>query len=475
MDGMAVLGEAVTQAEFLTEQVILQDLAGSKTIRDIAEIQAQLRGIGELASLQTIQEEHAYPASGSPGSRGRTLLKDAEYFIRSTYPDVATFLIEDYMDSSPLLIVSSKYPDSKLLIDQSSLRLNLAVGQDDRQLECRLLTWNREVVRQTMVQQAGLAREVGHLVEDMLGERFTCCNGLTLASTVLPDLRKTDIPHILLEKYDGQLVYRARECSYIVDQETNGVGGGKERREHCPHCRLLSSSLAARAGSLLQEPAREERGERRKRGRPRGSSKRAIVEEEEEAGEELVMEELVAEVRLQEEAQIEERESAQIEETGQDTGVSVFDAGEDFIMDDDPGDVDFASPVIPKRGRRKKMISKKGLEMETSKLRPGRKPKVVLPVTCPEEGCRQLLETLEQFQQHQTTAHPGSLVCLEEGCLKRFTSAEELAAHSRRHRGEKPFSCQECKREYTTRQDLRLHYRTHTGHISSPLSSWSIP
>ena len=462
-----MLGEAVTQAEFLTEQVILQDLAGgSKTIRDIAEIQAQLRGIGELASLHTIQEEHAYPASGSPGSRGRTLLKDAEYFITSTYPDVATILIEDYMDSSPLLIVSSKYPDSKFLIDQSSLRLNLAVAPDDRQLECRLLTWNRQVVRQTTVQQAGLAREVGHLVEDMLGERFTCCSGLTVTSTVLPHLRKADIPHLLLEKYDDRLVYRARECSYIVDQETNGVGGGRESREHCPHCRLLSSSLAARAGSLLQEPAGEERGERRKRGRPRGSSKRAVVEEE-EAEEELVMEELVAEVRLQEEAVIEDGESAPIEETGQDTGVRVFDAGEDFIMDDDPGDVDFASPVIPKRGRRKKMISKKVLEMETSKLRPGRKPKVVLPVTCPEEGCRQLLETLEQFQLHQTVAHPGSLVCLEEGCLKRFTSGEELAAHSRRHRGEKPFSCQECKREYATRQDLRLHHRTHTGQLSS--------
>jgi uncharacterized Zn-finger protein len=103
------------------------------------------------------------------------------------------------------------------------------------------------------------------------------------------------------------------------------------------------------------------------------------------------------------------------------------------------------------------------MEQGSVRLRPGRKPKVLLPVTCPEEGCRRLLETTEEFVAHQGAEHPGSLVCPEAGCLQRFDTAEELAMHAGRHGGERPFRCSECQREYSTRQDLRLHFRKHTG------------
>merc|ERR1719234_834611 len=280
----------------------------------------------------------------------------------------------------------------------------------------------------------------------------------------------------MIEKYDSRMVYRARQCSFIVDQERSTVEeiGGEESREHCPHCRILSLALASKDPSTFSEDSpgqlESDLDGRRKRGRPKGRRKHLREEEEREVetdvnvvqNQEQILRELAEEVQKQDRIPLEETQ-ATIAPPVRRFGDNSLEAEDDFGMEDDPDDLDFNTPVAPKRARRKKTLSKKGLEMESSKLRPGRKPKVTLPMTCPEEDCRQLLETVAQFREHQTSAHLGSLVCLEEGCLMRFPSAEELEAHTRRHKGEKPFGCQECKREYTTRQDLRLHYRKHTG------------
>jgi uncharacterized Zn-finger protein len=48
-------------------------------------------------------------------------------------------------------------------------------------------------------------------------------------------------------------------------------------------------------------------------------------------------------------------------------------------------------------------------------------------------------------------------------CVKRFKSEKDLDVHMRKHRGEKPYVCNECDKAYVTRQDLRLHIRKHTG------------
>ena len=473
MDGMQVLGEAVTQAEFLAEHVILQDLTGgSKTMRDMVEIQAQLRGIGELASLQTIQSEHAYPASTDKANKGRSLLKEAEEFVCSTYPDLVTTLIEDSTHASPFLTISSKYPNSKFLVDQSTLRLNIKLSPDLTVLLCSLLTYNREVLSQVEVKSTEMAKELANLVNNLLSDRYQCCAGLTLVPS-FAKIEKTDIHQLMIEKYDGHLVYRARQCRFVVDKGWNvsEEDGSKESREHCTHCQLLSLSLAAKDSSYSGEsPGQLETNldARRKRGRPKGGRKRIVDAEREDdttstlQNQEEILGELVKEVQKHERLPLEETQSIIAPQASR-LGDNSFEVEEDFAMVDDPDDLDFNSPVAPKRVRRKKTLTKKGLEMESSKLRPGRKPKVTLPMTCPEEGCRQLLETVEQFRDHQTTAHLGSLVCLEEGCLMKFPSAEELEAHTRRHKGEKPFSCSECKKEYSTRQDLRLHYRKHTG------------
>jgi len=472
--GIQVLGEAVTQPEFLPDQVIFQDVTGSKTLRDMAEIQAQLRGIGEMASLQCIQSEHAYPASSSHGLTGRALLRDAEYFVRNTYPDMVTILVEDSIHFSPFLTILSKYPDSSLLVDMCSLRLNIHLGCDDTVLDCRLMTYNRELVRMVEVTHAGIAKDLRDILEDMLGERYHTCCGLTLSSPHITSLCliKEDIPLLLIEKYDGRLVYRSRDCQYIVDQECSqptinkDIQDTKEHKDHCPHCISLSVSLANRGLDTLivpdlelQQPRKVRKLNKIKGVRNRGSME-VVCKEEDVTNGQIILNEIIVETRLEPACIIESMEDNQDHQSN-DRYNETFDADEDLIMEENHDGID--ASVIPKRGRRKKIFSKKLLEMENTKLRPGRKPKVSLPMTCSEEGCRELLQTVDQFRQHQTEAHPSSLVCIEEGCLKRFISEEEMAAHVKRHKGEKPFSCQECNKEYTTRQDLRLHYRKHTG------------
>merc|ERR1712013_256079 len=98
---------------------------------------------------------------------------------------------------------------------------------------------------------------------------------------------KTDIHQLMIEKYNGHLVYRARQCRFVVDKGWNvsEEDGSKESREHCTHCQLLSLSLAAKDSSYSGEsPDQLETNldARRKRGRPKGGRKRIMDAEKED-------------------------------------------------------------------------------------------------------------------------------------------------------------------------------------------------
>ena len=53
--------------------------------------------------------------------------------------------------------------------------------------------------------------------------------------------------------------------------------------------------------------------------------------------------------------------------------------------------------------------------------------------------------------------------CDHPGCGKRFSRQYELARHTRKHTGEKPFQCTFCKRYFSRSDHRNTHSRTHTG------------
>ena len=53
--------------------------------------------------------------------------------------------------------------------------------------------------------------------------------------------------------------------------------------------------------------------------------------------------------------------------------------------------------------------------------------------------------------------------CDHAGCGKRFSRQYELARHTRKHTGEKPFQCTVCQRYFSRSDHRNTHSRTHTG------------
>jgi len=513
MQGMQVLGEAVTQQEFLADHVIFQELSGSKAL---AEMQAHLRDLTEshqqvlipqnlVSSLsQTIQSEHAYPICQAEDTedhedngdtsdtaeykriedrkkeRVLSLLEDIESFIIRTYPDVLTILMED-PDENPFLSVSSKYPD-KFLHDQSSLRLNIQQGSENC-LSCMLLTYNREVIRQTDIKN--INTDVSIIIEDMIGDRYQYCRGLTFKDeeNFCSKIKKSDIQHLLIEKYNGKVFYRSKDCKFIVDNNTNSLNANSESRNHCPECRIFTSTIVDRfANKSLDdfvvpdhEVELEDYGNKRKRGRPKGSRKRMREDisdsKEETYGPGNSMFESLAELRVgdvdtnlgtnpiidyQIESSLVKNESNHI----------MNDEIDDIAMEDNPSDDDYDinTSQLPKRGKRKKMLSKKLLEHRSEDVSKSNQRKIskTSPLHCSEEGCQESFSTVGSFKTH-LEEHSGTFVCSQDKCIKRFDAKEDVINHEKKHRGEKPFSCSECKKEYATKQDLKLHFRKHTG------------
>ena len=491
-------------------------MSGSKAL---AEMQAHLTDLtgGHQQVLipqnivnslnQTIQSEHAYPISQPEyieeeedqegdikaavneqfeerkKERILGLLEDIESYIVQTYPDVLTILMED-PDEKPFLSVSSKYPD-KFLHDQSSLRLNIRQGTEEW-LSCQLLTYNKEVVRQADIKN--IKTDVGVIIEDMIGDRYQYCNGLTFKEedNFSQKIKKSDIQHILIEKYNGKVFYRSKDCKFIVDNNTNSLNANSESRNHCPECRIFTSTIVDRFGSknledfVVPDNETEQEFSKKRRGRPKGSRKRlreneSDMKEESYENENSIFEGL-AELRVGDvEANLgthqvveTQMENALVKSESKRLLNEENEEHDDFAMEDNPSDDDYDvnSSQLPKRGKRKKTLSKKFQENkseEVTKPGPGRKPKTPSPIFCSEEGCQESFGTVSAFKAH-LQGHVGTFVCSEDTCIQRFNSKEDALNHQKKHMGEKPYTCSECKKEYATRQDLKLHFRKHTVH-----------
>ena len=85
---------------------------------------------------------------------------------------------------------------------------------------------------------------------------------------------------------------------------------------------------------------------------------------------------------------------------------------------------------------------------------------------CPVAGCTYWTNTNATLKIHSYT-HTGEkpLVCLFEGCSRRFSLPSNRNRHHRTHTGEKPWVCtlEGCTRRFGQARTMQHHYRLHSG------------
>jgi len=472
-----------------------KDLSDHRTIIETSNttIESHTDTLDEILENESEDEIDTEPVRKEPVLLDReevlNRLSEAEKFISSCYRDVVLLTMDD-PTNRPFLNVFSKYPD-KFLYDQSSLRMNVKMS-DDMKLFCEVLTNNRELVREAAVENIEI--DIKAIMDDLNEARYQTCVGLPSEGqdNILQKIRKSDIPNLLLEKYNGSLIYRARDCRFVVDCKIGET-------LHCMQCRLMGVELDEKYSKsrslsdfVVPDDAVDEdlggtlvSNSKKRRGRPKGSKnklKSEIVDfkEEPEPDEDRTMFGDLIDLpdhddTIEERSDIVQRDDIEdgmihsdlIGHNVDDEAMvnPVVEVKEGSVMEYQIGHnvdnvVRMGSNSDSKRGKRKKLLSKRA-------GRAGRKSKIPLPVQCPEEGCNLSFDLIRQYKIH-ALEHTNTFPCSLDTCIKRFKSKNDLEAHERKHRGEKPYSCTECGKSYATKQDLRLHFRKHTGEKPFP-------
>ena len=144
--------------------------------------------------------DHAYPLSNKDTKAD--ILEVVHSFVSDYYSrDVVVIMMRDTLDR-PYIRVTSKHSD-KFLVDQSALHLNVRVSQN-KKLHCQLMSHNRQLYSESELERDRFV-DVGLLVEELSRDRHRVCEGLALDQS---QLEKTDLSHLLIEKYDNNIIYR---------------------------------------------------------------------------------------------------------------------------------------------------------------------------------------------------------------------------------------------------------------------------
>ena len=109
------------------------------------------------------------------------------------------------------------------------------------------LSWNREIVEELVCND--YRTDFQAIIEDLIGDDVYCpCLGFSDQDTsgvfdVFYRLRKNDIPFILIEKYNGSLIFRARNCKFVFQR--NGCDSDKNEifRNNCEHCKDIYTQM----------------------------------------------------------------------------------------------------------------------------------------------------------------------------------------------------------------------------------------
>ena len=385
----------------------------------------------------------------------------------------------DCEEQGPLLNILSIKSDP-FYVDQSVLHANITV-LDTSQLLFSYLTPNREIYGDKIVIN-DVATELPSLLDKLSQTNLISCTGFNWQDprlgTLFQRIRKSDIDWSLIEKFNGQVVYRSRTCKYVCPE----LSANTEHpffTSQCFDCQNYLRELDKKymGGKILETISEEASSQdvavnvtdeidtivaaegidsdsKPKRGRPKGSKNRIYVRSSE-----------IGECKLEEND----------ENSDPSMAVDVIDGDRILVNSDDPdfiyGTEDITleeeSPAESKinlhKGFRKRITTKRQKALLETKRKRGRPPIKVGPIDC--SDCEKIFDTVKDWRKH-ILEHKNSFACSFGDCVKRFKCQKDLEVHLRKHRGEKPYVCSECDKAYAIRQDLRLHIRTqHTGKV----------
>ena len=138
------------------------------------------------------------------------------------------------------------------LFDYGCVRINCFVDDQMRIIVVKL-TWNRDVIEENVCEN-DFKIELHSIINDLLScdGTYVPCHGFGDQDTtgvfdVFSRLRKNDIPFILLEKYNGSILYRSRNCRFVINKnERMNAYASKEKslfENKCDQCIKLYTQI----------------------------------------------------------------------------------------------------------------------------------------------------------------------------------------------------------------------------------------
>ena len=126
------------------------------------------------------------------------------------------------------------------LLDYGCVRVNCFVDDQMRLIVIKL-SWNRDILEELICND--FRTDLHTVIDDLISDDiYSPCHGFSDQDTsgvfdVFYRLRKNDIPFIILEKYNGSILYRARNCKFVFQRKECNKDKNDIFRNQCEDCR----------------------------------------------------------------------------------------------------------------------------------------------------------------------------------------------------------------------------------------------
>jgi len=261
----------------------------------------------------------------------------------------------------------------------------------------------------------GLAR----LTEDIVNMRYSACQGIEERDLLGSIHNLSFHQDILIENYKGQMVFRSRNCDFVMKNRTSKC---------CEHCFslgiVLQKNVETEHGTELTLTIQELGG-----GCPEidRKPKKVLVTNHDNRLLDTTISYSIPELKI----------------PSFSGPLDTFSAEEGALTIAD------SSSTVNKFKLKNK-----------SRGRP-----IVQTHSCPGRDCNKRFSNLTSLKRHQKDEHVLEFRCSWDGssCSKAFMTESELKNHEKIHSGELPFQCNLCDLRFLKLKSLKAHKKVHLG------------